>query len=439
MTGLFAAYRALQRGHKVTLFEPGSIGGLVRSQALAGFTLEQGPNVFLEKPCLAALLQELELTSHRRYPLSTHYRQMVWYQGKAQVVPKSPRALLQSPFFGWADKLLLLPRMLWPGMLKPEQEDLSIGSFLQPLVGASAVQHLVNPAFKGIFGGDIFKLSARSVFPEWWKVAVAGGSALQYMKTKKKAPVFVLEGGLQTLVDALWRRIRSGVELRKEALVELHYNSDPQFVLRGQTTSLEAQRVLVCTSGPSSAGFVAGVDPELARNLDALSYASIIVVHLSAPSTLVGAVPGGIPENCFGVLFPDQAAPLLGVMFNTQLFPHLAPAGKQLLTVCLGGTQSAALCVEPDASLYALAQQQLLEKLGIGQLEPLAVRRWPRAIPQLVLGHHHLDQQLAACEARFPGLEFLGVDRGGVGVPDRLQYVETHLGLGPPVAARRAA
>ena len=59
ISGLSRAYRLVQQGHAVTLFEPGAVGGVIRTLKRDGFTLEQGPNVLVEKTDLGQLFDEL--------------------------------------------------------------------------------------------------------------------------------------------------------------------------------------------------------------------------------------------------------------------------------------------------------------------------------------------------------------------------------------------
>jgi hypothetical protein len=43
------------------------------------------------------------------------------------------------------------------------------------------------------------------------------------------------------------------------------------------------------------------------------------------------------------------------------------------------------------------------------------------------VGHHRLTAALDGAEARHPGLAFVGVDRGGVGVSDRIRVAREGL------------
>jgi oxygen-dependent protoporphyrinogen oxidase len=111
---------------------------------------------------------------------------------------------------------------------------------------------------------------------------------------------------------------------------------------------------------------------------------------------------------------------LLGVMFNSLIFPHVAPSKYHVLTVVLGGAQAKER-VYNEQELRTRVPALLRQLLGIKDAEWLLMTQWPKAIPQLVVGHHKLVAQLDQCEKQFPGIVFAGIDRGGVGVSDRIR------------------
>jgi oxygen-dependent protoporphyrinogen oxidase len=149
--------------------------------------------------------------------------------------------------------------------------------------------------------------------------------------------------------------------------------------------------------------------------IERMRYASLTVVHLSTPrdqrlirDAFGMLCPAGMPEN------------FLGVMFNSQIFPGMAPPDRHLLTVILGGAQ-AGDSVPNENAIRAAVPRLLSELLDIGDVKILRTTQWARAIPQLVVGHHRVVEALDALERHFPGLVFAGVDRGGVGVSDRIR------------------
>ncbi len=166
ITGLVRAHELLKRGVQVTIVEPGALGGLIQSSHKGGFTMEHGPNVILEKPELAALIDEVGLRSKVVRPVILKYRQYVWYNGAPCEVPKSPPKLIFTPLIPFVDKCRLLPRLFAKGIVKSGEDDLSVHDLFSRVIGPTAATNILNPALRGIFGGDTTTLGARSLFPE---------------------------------------------------------------------------------------------------------------------------------------------------------------------------------------------------------------------------------------------------------------------------------
>jgi len=114
---------------------------------------------------------------------------------------------------------------------------------------------------------------------------------------------------------------------------------------------------------------------------------------------------------------------LLGVMFNSLIFPHVAPPDRHVITVMLGGAQAGERELL-ESEVRAELPKLLHTLLGIGGVEFLNMVRWNEAIPQFSKGHYKVVEALDACEHDFPGVVFASVDRGGVGVSDRIRIAQ---------------
>ena len=91
VAGLAAAYDLVRAGERPFLIEPSAIGGMIKSVARDGFTLEAGPNVLVERSEMKELLGDLGLMSAVRYPVVENYGQYVWYSGRPVKVPSGFR------------------------------------------------------------------------------------------------------------------------------------------------------------------------------------------------------------------------------------------------------------------------------------------------------------------------------------------------------------
>ena len=100
-------------------------------------------------------------------------------------------------------------------------------------------------------------------------------------------------------------------------------------------------------------------------------------------------------------------------------WPGRAPDGHVLLRGFLGGTRRPDALAEPDASLIDTVRGDLTRLLGI-QGEPVLARvyRWPRANPQLNVGHPARVAEIDGRLAGTPGLQIIGAAFRGVGIAD---------------------
>jgi oxygen-dependent protoporphyrinogen oxidase len=280
----------------------------------------------------------------------------------------------------------------------------------------------MDPVLKGIYGGDVGLLSARSIFPALWKAAQQGSSIVGYMRSRAsqgKPPILVVKGGVQRITDALWREIGPRVEYLPTKACRIIPAGHKRFkVSLAGGRDIEADGCVVTVAGNRLAPLTEYLSEDLATKLAASKYATLAVVHLRVPR----AEP--LIPAAFGVLFPGgMPEHLLGVMFNSLIFPHVAPADEHVLTVVLGGAQ-AGDGVFDEGELRLRIPQLLHTLLGISNSRWISMTQWPAAIPQLEVGHYELVEQLDECEHRFPGIVFAGVDRGGVGVSDRIRIAK---------------
>jgi oxygen-dependent protoporphyrinogen oxidase len=419
IAGLTAAYELVKAGERPFVIEPGAVGGMLRSKQHHGFTLECGPNVIVERPEMTELLHELGLYDSVCHPAVNPYGQYVWYRNRAVKVPAGPGGLVTSPLFSLGAKVMLPLKLFVPGILPRVQADYSIADFLAPLIGRHATAHLLDPVLKGIYGGSVEELSARSIFPGLWVAAQEGRSIFGYMTnrpTRGKPPIMVLRGGIQRLAESLWEKVSPHVQHIRDRAERISSIDGKRYrISLADGRQIEVDGCIITSAGKSAAHLTNHLSEKLSERLMAMRYASLTAVHLSVPRS-----EPLIPE-AFGVLFPGgMPLDLLGVMFNSLIFPHVAPPDRHVLTVMLGGAQAGDRQHGEDEVRSELPKL-LRSLLGVKNVEWLTMVHWNAAIPQLTKGHYQLVESFDACEHEFPGVVFASVDRGGVGVSDRIR------------------
>lgn len=77
------------------------------------------------------------------------------------------RMLATEPMFKGTLRSILTPR----AQLEPWPEDESVASFISKLVGAGVVDNIVSAVLHGIYAGDVYQLSVKSIMPRAWVIS----------------------------------------------------------------------------------------------------------------------------------------------------------------------------------------------------------------------------------------------------------------------------
>lgn len=397
-------------------------GGVIKTKKLEGFTLEQGPNVLMLKSGLLKFINDFNLTDQLVYPEVEKYQQFVWCKDRACLVPKGPGQLLSTSLLSFDEKIKLVRALFKRGSIAEGVQDLSLLEFFSPILGERLVLKLLDPVLRGIYGGDVRRLSARSIFSSLWQTYSENLRIIDFLKSRKgnpKAKIAVMQRGQESLVSAALELI--GMDNLVSDLVTDLELRDGTFVVKGKDI-YESKRVFIGTSGINTARFCSFLNSEDKHLLEGLEYAPIIVVHASCNDVEIDN------KKSFGVLFPSTGSEIvMGVMYNSNLFPHVAPAGKALITVCLGGIGKRDLLNENQDQIWTRVNKFLNDKFKIKSACFLSSNVWNSAIPQYNLGHFKLLDLFTKLEQQHPGLYFIGADRGGVGVADRIASTQEAL------------
>lgn len=309
--------------------------------------------------------------------------------------------------------------------------------------GRETVDRLADPLLSGIYGGDAAQLSARTVLPKLVEMEAEYGSLTRGMlaahkKMKaamaaraaaatapsgaKPAPrgIFTtLRGGMQQLVNALEAKLDPlCVRLTTPVSAVERTPSGWEVTHAGQVSTYDA--VIFAAPAFAAGALLAGVDSELARELESIPYSSSITVNLVYEEAMLGRLPDG-----FGFLVPQSSGhAMLACTFAHRKFLGRTASGKAVLRAFLGGMRNEAMMSEPDNILIATVRRELSQILGprtLGiHIEPefVQVNRWRRAMAQYAVGHQERMQRIRDRAAKFPGLKLAGNAYDGIGIPD---------------------
>ena len=427
--------REVPGGLEVLVLEAGTEpGGNIRTERAEGFTIEQGPNGYLDNvPTTPALVRRLGLTDEVQRADEASAKRFLFRNGCLHPVPTGPGSFLRSPLLSLGGRLRVLAEPLARSKLQGKDE--TIFEFASRRIGREAAEILVGSMVSGVFAGDIHELSLSSAFPKMSAMEDAHGSLVKAMIARaleRRAVARARRGGegregvgeggaggggpagpggtltsfrtgLDALPLALAREL--GEALRCEARVarvrraegggrgvgdgeagaqgEEGYPRPWILELAGGRT-VSSDVVVLAVPASRAAPMLSELDATVAGELGAFSTAGLAVVALGFESESLGGPPDG-----FGFLVPRGAGVrILGCLWDSTIFPGRAPSGKVLLRAMVGGAHDPGAVKEDPASLIEIVRRDLDTTMGL-QGEPILSRvyRWPLGIGQYTVGH----------------------------------------------------
>jgi oxygen-dependent protoporphyrinogen oxidase len=418
ISGLATAFW-LQRARPdwpLTVFEAAAApGGALSTQTVEGFRFEAGCNGFLtNKPDSLELVRasgadELLLES------SSAARKRFLYVDGLHVLPESPRAFVATRLLSPAGKL----RVLGEFFVRPRRDgaEETLQEFGYRRLGREFTDVFLDAMVAGIYGSTPARLSVAAAFPLIAALERDYGGLFRGMLAKRRrqaGPGGVLtsfRGGVSTFIEHLAGRVRA--DWRLATPVEAIERAGAGFRIHAPHGATEVDRVVVATPAHAAARQLAGIDAALAAALARIEYSPIAVVGFGYRAL-------AHPLDGFGLLTTSAARlPILGVLWDSSIFPDRAPPGGKILRAMLGGQRNPELARLDDASLVALARQGIERTMAVDATPDVVyVRRWERGIPNYGPGHVATVAAIDVAVARCPGLALIGNSYHGVAMND---------------------
>lgn len=460
IAGLAAAYELeLARKHGADLdwqlYEASHrLGGIVETTRhttdTGDFILEGGPDGWVsEKPWARDLAIELGLESSLIHSNDATRKTYILIDNKLQPMPDNMRMMVPenlatleaSPLFSSEARAAYAAELIRADELKAAAPDAdeSVANFVRRHFGEEVLAKIGAPLLSGVFGGDVERLSVRSVMPAFVTMEREHGSLIAALQAKSKArgnrpqqPVFTsLRNGLGTLVDALIAKLpaerlhlnRCALSLKREGNTWCLRTSTPSDRGIAGKSKRHFHHLFLATPIDATRLMLQPRDPDAAALIPQDASSAVLAAFCWPAET---AASFNIPSG-FGFLVPqspDQPNQLLAATFVDQKFPHRVPTGARTIRAFFGGTSADALAPQSDDAIATTAFAQL-DKI-LGPLPPpdaalTTVRRWPRSLPQYEVGHLERIAKLDLSIAAIGGLTLLGNGYRGVGLPDLIR------------------
>ncbi len=367
IAGMLAAYALDKRGYRVTLLEQNQrAGGLIQTTTTDCGIAESAAHSLIATEVVRELCRDLGvelIEPHkearakyivrggrlRRFPLT--FGEAISAFGRAAIARSTVDATAYTPIDATPD----------------------LESWALKHLGKAALDYLLTPFVRGIYGVQPAELGVGTAFPflklPAGKTLLGAALARHRSKSSKKqanhraAPRF----GMGDLVKHLDQRLERqlGPRFRKGEKIDSLPN---------------APNVIIATPAYAAANLVESISPPLADKLRGVRYTPIVSV-----TTFVDRHDFTHPINGVGVLMPSrEETKSLGILFNSSSFANRVQDEGRLasFTVMMGGTTHPEWLEASDDEIRQAIKFEFSALLGIRAPHCTVIHRWPAALPQ---------------------------------------------------------
>ena len=387
ISGLATAFylRKARPDLELSIFDPGAVpGGTMQTVDVEGFRFEAGGNGFLTNKPDSLRLVEDSGAADLLLPSSDKARKRFIFDGALLPLPESPPAFLKSKLLTLPQKLRVAGEFFVPPRREPGEETLQAFGYRR--VGKGLTDVFLDAMTAGIYGTTPAKVSVNAAFPLVVNLEREYGGLFRGMMAKRKkeaGPGGILmsfKGGVGTLVGHLGRVIDAEWHLGQPVGVVARDGTG--WRVESPDVSGRFDEVVIGAQPYASAVMFERSDPELAALMRRIEYTPIAVVGL-------GFRDLRHPLDGFGLLTTSAARqPVLGVLWDSSIFPDRAPEGCKSVRVMIGGQRNPELVDQDESGLVATALAGMKTTMAVDQAPDVVyTKRWERGIPHYVVGH----------------------------------------------------
>jgi oxygen-dependent protoporphyrinogen oxidase len=414
----------------------GRLGGTIGTDRLQGYSVDWGPNGFLDRePLTLQLVDEIGLREQLEPANPKSEKRFIVKNGQLHPVPFSPAKIIGTGLLRPLEKARIFCEPFIPA--RRDDGDESVYDFAARRIGRGAAETFVDPMVSGVHGGLARELSLPSCFPIMREMEVRYGCLVKALIARQLAKrratkaagapkkqsggpagpgghLTSFKSGFDVVIQRLEDRMQPIV--RKNRQVSRIRRNETGWEVSDQTgLTVQSRNLVVACPTYSAASFVKELDPELSEAFAAIPYAPIIVVATGHKKEDIRN-----PLDGFGFLIPrNQGLRTLGSIWTSSIFSERAPEGFVQFRSMLGGDGDHSVLELSDGQLWEILRRELDPLIGIRR-DPAFMRifRWEYGIPQFKIGHRERRAHIERLAARHPGLHVAGNAYYGVGLND---------------------
>ncbi len=417
ISGLTLGYYLNNRDKDFLVFESRKYaGGNILTKNKKGFICENGPNtVLINNESIRDLISDLKIKNDIIYPNNNNNKRFLIKKGKLIKIPQSFGQFIKSNILSLSAKI----RIFFEIFIKKSDNSISVYDFFKRRFGKEFHDVLIEPFLTGVYAGNTRKMSIKHVLKKIWEVEQNYGSVILGFIKKKSRNItpksFNFKNGLSDLTNKIQQKIKDKISFdskitsisKIENLYEITVNNDIKYRCSK----------LICTI-PAYALSDIIFDKKLSQTLKKISYCPIYVLHLGLEKQKIKNDISG-----FGVLTkPSDNKSFLGIIFNSRIFPHVAPPDKDLMTVMVGGTRQEQLLKTDKDLLFDKIIRDIRKLFSYdGRIIMKHDFLWDKGIPQYGIDHDYITNEIKNFENKNKDLHIMGNYVNGISVSDCIE------------------
>ncbi|MFA5060047.1 MAG: protoporphyrinogen oxidase [Candidatus Omnitrophota bacterium] len=400
-----------------------TLGGTIKSIRHDDVLFETGPNGFLSsKPRTLEFIKELGLSDELVSADKQSEERFLLSKGKLHALPKNPATFLKFKLLSSLEKLRIPLEYFIAKGADPVE---SVYDFGKRRLGKRFAQVFLDPMCAGIFGGEAQNLNLKLAFPRIYEIEQTYGSLIKGMialKKKKSEKHYNVEPkgtltsfrrGMSQLIEVLSARYQNSIVTGCE--IDFINKVGGSFVIRAKNQNLLADEVYMSVPAAAAAKMANSLSPSLAGSLRCVFYAPMTVAGLVYRRSDFEILPFG-----FGYLTSSlERRDILGVLFDSNIFPNRAGSEYFSCRVMMGGARNPSMISESKEKLLNLAKEEIKNILKVRQ-EPVKefFASFPSAIPQYDKAYVQVRENIINESLKISRLHLAANYLGGISLND---------------------
>lgn len=391
--------------------------------------------------------------------------------GIMMFAPTKILPMATTKLYSWPAKFRMALDIVKPRRKRAPGEDESIGSLVRRRLGTECFDRLAEPLVGGINGSDPDTMSTLGTYPMLLDMEDKYGSLIlgflaqrkSIEEMKKKFPPrpgrpttffssskrglddytnsMAEKAGVENIctstpITAIERSNdgRYKVTIRDESNTDIirHFGiryddagnriEDVANVAKEKT--VQADAVIIAAPAWVAGDLIENIAPEASEILSDIPHSSCATII-----TAWNEDDAPFEKNWHGILAPGiEKQPVTGISLMSSKWAGRAPNGTILIRGFVGGARDDNTHNLPDDELIELCRKTYVDLLGLkagAQPTYAKVFRFPRCMPQYIVGHPDRMDTLDNYMSKQPGLSVGGAAYTGVGVPNCMESGES--------------